>query len=62
MIKAAKIIAVGSILELGLAAIGAHLGGLPGLSLGWVIAVYIEGLMTIAPVYRIAISDELSQA
>lgn len=61
MIKAAKLIAVGSILELGLAAIGAHLGGLPGLSLGWVIAVYIEGLLTIAPVYRIAISDEQSQ-
>lgn len=61
MIKAAKIIAVGSVLELGLAAIGAHLGGLTGLSLGWVIAVYIEGLMTITPIYRIATSDEQSQ-
>ena len=58
MIKAAKIMAVGSFLELGLAAIGAHLGGLSGLSLGWVIAVCIEGLMTIAPIYRIATSDE----
>jgi O-antigen/teichoic acid export membrane protein len=57
MIKAAKLMAIGSILELGLAATGAHLGGLAGLSLGWVIAVCIEGLMTIAPVYHIAISD-----
>jgi O-antigen/teichoic acid export membrane protein len=59
MIKAAKIIAIGSVLELALAAMGAHLGGLIGLSLGWVIAVYVEGLMTITPVYRIAISDEI---
>lgn len=61
MIKAAKIMAVGSVLELGLAAIGAHLGGLSGLSLGWVIAVCIEGLMTIVPVYRIATLDEQLQ-
>lgn len=61
MIKAAKIMAVGSVLELGLAAIGAHLGGLSGLSLGWVIAVCIEGLMTIVPVYRIATLVEQSQ-
>lgn len=58
MMKAVKVIGVGSILELGLAAIGARWGGLPGLSLGWVVAVYIEGLMTIGPVYRIAISSD----
>ena len=62
MVKATKIMAVGSILELGLAAIGAHLGGLFGLSLGWVIAVCLEGLMTVVPVYRIATSNELPQA
>jgi O-antigen/teichoic acid export membrane protein len=58
MMKAVKLMAVGSILELGFAAIGAHWGGLSGLSLGWVIAVYIEGMITIAPVYLIATSSE----
>jgi len=58
MIKAAKLMAVGSALELGLAATGAYLGGLTGLSLGWVIAVCVEGLITIAPIYRIANSEE----
>jgi O-antigen/teichoic acid export membrane protein len=59
MIKAAKIIAIGGVLELALAAMGAHMGGLIGLSLGWVIAVYVEGLMTMAPVYHIATSKEI---
>jgi len=56
MIKAARLMSLGSILELSFAAVGAYLGGLSGLSLGWVIAVFIEGLMTIVPVYRIATS------
>jgi len=60
MIKATKIMVVGSILELGLAAAGAYVGGLPGLSVGWVIAVWIEGLITITPIYRIATSVEKS--
>ena len=54
MVKAAKIMMLGSVLELGLAAIGAHFGGLFGLSLGWVIAVYVEGSLTVFPVYRVA--------
>ena len=61
MVKAAKVMAVGCVLELSLAAVGAYLGGLFGLSLGWVIAVYIEGLITIVPVYRITTLDEQSQ-
>ncbi len=62
MVKAAKIMAVGCVLELGLAAAGAYLGGLFGLSLGWVLAVFIEGLLTISPIYRMARSDGQSQA
>lgn len=62
MVKAARLMAVGCVLEVGLAALGAHLGGLFGLSLGWVIAVYIEGLMTIAPIYRIAMRDKAVQS
>ncbi|MBV9710641.1 MAG: hypothetical protein JO011_06995, partial [Ktedonobacteraceae bacterium] len=37
-------VALGSLIELGIAALGAHLGDLLGLSLGWMIAVYIEGI------------------
>ena len=57
MVNAAKLMGIGAALELGLAAIGAYLGGLTGLSLGWVIAIYIEGLMTLSPVYRAAAED-----
>lgn len=59
MIKAAKLMAAGAILELGLAAIGAYLGGLTGLSLGWTMAVFIEGLMTIIPVHHTATSGAM---
>jgi O-antigen/teichoic acid export membrane protein len=34
----------GGLLELSAAALGAHLGGLTGLSAGWVVAIYIESL------------------
>jgi len=61
MVKAARLMAFGCILEVGMAALGAHLGGLFGLSLGWVIAIYIEGFMTILPVYRIVFPGKRSQ-
>lgn len=61
MINAAKIIAIGSVLELSLAALGAYLGGLAGLSLGWVVAVYVQSLMMTSLVYRVATSDEQLQ-
>jgi O-antigen/teichoic acid export membrane protein len=47
-------LAAGALLELGLAALGAHLGGLSGLSLGWDIAVCIEALLMARTVYRTA--------
>ncbi len=62
MLQAAKIMAIGAALEIGLAAIGAHLGGLAGLSLGWVMAVCIECVMTAPTVYRIAASGKPSPA
>lgn len=54
MMKAARIFVIGSAMELGFAALGAYFGGLAGLSLGWVVAVFIQGFMTIGPVYRMA--------
>ena len=39
-------------LELGIAALGARLGGISGLSLGWVIAVCIEALLMSGTVYK----------
>ncbi len=52
MARAALPVAIGSGLELGLAALGAHLGGLVGLSLGWVLAVYMEAVFMFPAVYR----------
>ena len=47
-------LATGAVLEVGLAALGARLGGLTGLSLGWVIAVCIEAVLIVPTVYRIS--------
>ena len=44
-------IAPGSVFEVAAAAIGAHFGGLTGLSLGWVLAVSFESLFMIKTVY-----------
>ncbi len=43
---------IGILLELGGAALGAYLGSLSGLSLGWVIALFIEALFMSRSVYR----------
>jgi O-antigen/teichoic acid export membrane protein len=42
------------IFELGFVIIGVHLGGLPGLSLGYVIALLIEAICMFGTVYKIA--------
>jgi O-antigen/teichoic acid export membrane protein len=49
-------LAASAVLEVGLAVLGARLGGLTGLSLGWDIAVCMEALLMAPAVYRIAAS------
>ncbi|HEX6288956.1 MAG TPA: hypothetical protein VFZ66_07185 [Herpetosiphonaceae bacterium] len=51
----AALITLGSLLELGLAALGARFDGLSGLSIGFVIALYLEGLLMARTVYRAAL-------
>jgi len=55
-------LAAGGLLELGLAALGAHLAGVSGLSLGWDIAVCIQALCMAPTVYKIARSTAISTA
>ena len=43
----------GSLLELGGAALGAHFGGLAGLSLGWIVTICIESLFMFGTVYEV---------
>lgn len=50
----AALVTLGSLLELGLAALGTQFNGLYGLSIGFVIALYIEGLYMARPVYQAA--------
>jgi O-antigen/teichoic acid export membrane protein len=50
--KALLPLAGGALLELGIAVLGARLGGISGLSLGWVIAVCIEALLMSGRVYK----------
>jgi O-antigen/teichoic acid export membrane protein len=52
--RAALVAAGGAGLELGAAAAGALAGGLPGLSLGWVAALCLEGVVLVFPVGRSA--------
>lgn len=52
--------AVGSVLELGGAIVGAHLGGLAGLSFGWFLALCLEALLIARPVYRTLRSSNAS--
>jgi hypothetical protein len=54
MASVALPIAIGSLLELGIAGLGARFGGLVGLSLGWVVAVCIEAIFMFPAVYRAA--------
>jgi O-antigen/teichoic acid export membrane protein len=51
---AAKLFSVVAVLELLLAIVGARFGGLTGLSVGWVIAVILEGIWMMPLVYRVA--------
>jgi O-antigen/teichoic acid export membrane protein len=50
--KALLPLASGALLELGLSALGARLGGVSGLSLCWLIAVCIEALLMSGTVYK----------
>jgi Na+-driven multidrug efflux pump len=56
MLDAARIMAVGGVIELSLATLGAHMGGQTGLCLGWVIAICFEGLAAAPLVYHTATS------
>jgi O-antigen/teichoic acid export membrane protein len=52
--RAALLIIVGTALELGMAAIGGYIGGLRGLSIGWLTGVLIEVALMVRPVYDVA--------
>jgi O-antigen/teichoic acid export membrane protein len=53
-------VAIGCLLELGAADVGAHLGGLLGLSLFWVIAMYIELIYMTPVIYKVAWPGKLA--
>jgi O-antigen/teichoic acid export membrane protein len=52
--QAVALVAGGAVLELAGAVVGAHLGGLAGLSVGWAAMVCIEALIMAPTVYRAA--------
>lgn len=54
ILSTAKLMALGGGLELLLAAAGGSIGGLTGLSVGWVAAVCVEAALTALPVYHAA--------
>jgi O-antigen/teichoic acid export membrane protein len=58
ILSATRLVIIGSFLELVLAAAGAKMGGMLGLSIGWLIAVTIEGLFMSPPVFQIINTKE----
>jgi len=52
MARVIPLVALGSMLELGIAVAGAQVAGLEGLSLGWVVALCLESVFMISTVYR----------
>lgn len=52
--RATRLVIVGSTLELGMAALGAHFGGLRGVSIGWLTGLVIEAALMVRPVYEVA--------
>jgi O-antigen/teichoic acid export membrane protein len=60
MTGASRVMALGSLLELALAAFGVRMGGLAGMSVGWIVAVCLEAGYTASTVYRAAASPETS--
>lgn len=52
--RAALLVIIGSILELGMAALGGYIGGLRGLSIGWLVGVLIEVALMARTVYDVA--------
>ena len=59
IVSAMRLVIIGSFLELVLAVAGGKMGGLIGLSIGWVIAVIIEGLIMSHSVFQIINTKEI---
>jgi O-antigen/teichoic acid export membrane protein len=59
LIVATRLVTLGSILELLLAAAGGKFGGLVGLSIGWVVAVFVEGLIMLPTVIQAVKSRQM---
>lgn len=55
---AALLVGAGGLLEVLLAMLGGRLGGLPGVSAGWTIALCIEAIALAYPVVRVAFANE----
>jgi O-antigen/teichoic acid export membrane protein len=53
LMRAMLPIATGSLLELGIASLGARIGGLSGLSLGWILALSMELVFMAPTVYKV---------
>lgn len=60
--QAAVFVSVGAAAELVLAAVGGVMGGLPGLAIGWVVAVSFEAVFAARVVYRAAVPSDSTTA
>jgi O-antigen/teichoic acid export membrane protein/peptidoglycan/xylan/chitin deacetylase (PgdA/CDA1 family) len=58
--RAAIAVILGACLELVLAAVGAHMAGLIGVSIGWAAALYIQAAFMAWPVYSVVTSSKRS--
>lgn len=61
ILRAAGWMALGGLLELTFASLGAAYGGLPGLCMGWLLAVFIESIFFMPTVYRALMASDVSE-
>ncbi len=60
--QAILLMTVGTLIELSAAALGAQLGGLSGLSLGWVVAICVEAVFMSRTVYKAVLGQTHKQS
>ncbi len=62
MLKAAGYLGFGCLLEIGLAAVGSQISGLEGLTLGWLLALFVQSAFMLKPLFDVVPYDRLQVA
>ena len=62
MLRAAGYLGLGCLLEVGLAVAGSQISGLEGLTLGWLLALFVQSAFMLKPLFDVVPYDQLPVA